>query len=91
MYDSTEQQGDEEVGQLTGGDVDTRNLKTIHKQRKRQQQAASGWEIRPAELIYAHAQSLFIQLRCNLSALHIWSHSLCLRLQGIKLTLPAAI
>lgn len=27
MYDSTEQQGDEEVGQLTGGYVDTGNLK----------------------------------------------------------------
>lgn len=44
MYDSTEQQGDEEVGQLTGGDVDTRNLKTTHKQRLRgkQRQGASG-------------------------------------------------
>lgn len=28
MYDPAEQQGDEEVGQLTAGDVDTRNLKT---------------------------------------------------------------
>lgn len=38
MYDSAEQEGDEEVGQLTGGDVDTRNLETTHKQ----QQGASG-------------------------------------------------
>ncbi len=28
MYDSTEQQGDEEVGQLTGGQIDPRDLQT---------------------------------------------------------------
>ena len=42
MYDSTEQQGDEKVGQLAGGDVDTGNLKATHKQREGQQPAASG-------------------------------------------------
>lgn len=28
VYDAAEQQGDEEVGQLTGWQIDTRNLKT---------------------------------------------------------------
>lgn len=44
MYDSAEQQGNEEVGQLTGGYVDTGNLKMTHKQwlRGKEQQAASG-------------------------------------------------
>lgn len=37
MYDSAEQQGDEEVGQLTGGQIDTRDLKTRPKPKKERQ------------------------------------------------------
>lgn len=37
VYDSAEQQGDEEVGQLTGGQVDTRDLKTHEQPRKETQ------------------------------------------------------
>jgi len=35
MYNSTEQQSDEEVGQLTGGKIDTWDLKTHEMPKKK--------------------------------------------------------
>lgn len=37
MYNSTEQQGNEEVGQLTGGQIDTRDLKTQPRPQEKEQ------------------------------------------------------
>lgn len=56
VYDSAEQQSDEEVGQLTGGQIDTRDLKTHPRAEKEERhttvtetqqehrQSTSGWK-----------------------------------------------
>lgn len=77
MYNSAEQQGDEEVGQLTGGQIDTRDLKTPETRKKKEeqhttvtdaetqhehQQSSSGWKINLFQEFFACLMGMLIPL-----------------------------
>lgn len=66
MYDSAEQQGDEEVGQLAGGQIDARDLKrhprrekdeqhtTVTGTQQENQQSTSGGEVAWFSVYFLH-------------------------------------